>query len=173
MHALRPKDQDSVFPLLDFVHPGDRASVRKQGEDQALHAADLHAAPILEGNGKVLVMDDELAIARLLEKMLSRLGYAATIVSEGSQVLEAYAKAMEAGAPFAFVIMDMTIPGGMGGKETLVKLKELDAKVRAIATSGYSETSDYSASGFSSVLNKPYGIEELSRAVSTALGDQI
>ncbi len=127
-------------------------------------------APIVKGNGKALVMDDEPGVARVLEKMLGRLGYATTIVSEGSQAVAAYRQARDAGAPFAFVIMDMTIPGGMGGKETIEKLKALDSNVRAIVSSGYSETSDFLAYGFSGVLNKPYVLEDLSRAVRRVLG---
>jgi DNA-binding NarL/FixJ family response regulator len=87
---------------------------------------------------------------------------------DGQMALVLYAKALRSGRPFDAVILDLTIPGGMGGKETIQKLLEIDAKAKVIVSSGYSNDpimADYKAYGFSGVVSKPYTIHQLSEAV--------
>jgi CheY-like chemotaxis protein len=101
--------------------------------------------------------------------MLKSLGYESESVSDGAQVLTSYTRARDSGTPFDLVIMDMTIPGGMGGKETIEKLIALDPDVRALVSSGYSAASDFASYGFRGVLAKPYRLQDLSAAVSKAI----
>ncbi|MBW6521856.1 MAG: response regulator, partial [Desulfoarculaceae bacterium] len=80
-----------------------------------------------------------------------------------------YKKALKEGRPYNGVIMDLTIPGGMGGKETLVKLQQLDPRVKAIVSSGYANDpimANYRAHGFCGVVPKPYKVEELRQSLS-------
>jgi len=117
------------------------------------------------GKGRVLVVDDERMIRNVLRKMLEHLGYRAEFASSGEEAIELYVRAMECNAPFHAVILDLTIPGGMGGKETVGELLKIDPGVRAIASSGYSNDpvmSDYKNFEFKGVISKPYSIEELS-----------
>ncbi|MDD2901381.1 MAG: CHASE3 domain-containing protein [Syntrophales bacterium] len=127
-------------------------------------------APLLPTNGKgrILVMDDEESIRILLDKILSRIGYEASFARDGLEAVEAYTKAKESGRSFSAVICDLTIRGGMGGREAIRKLIAIDPQVKAIVSSGYSDDpamADYQKYGFSGVIAKPYKINELSHVL--------
>jgi PAS domain S-box-containing protein len=118
----------------------------------------------LIGKGKILVLDDEEMFLDAICDGLTLFGYKVKGVKEGSDAVDEYQKAIEEGDPFDAVVMDLTIPGGMGGKLTMKELQGIDPDVKAIISSGYSNDpimSDYARYGFKSVLAKPYGIEEL------------
>lgn len=104
--------------------------------------------------------------------MLGSLGYNVEFARDGDEATELYKKAIESGEPFDAVIMDLTIAGGMGGKEAIKKLIELDPEVKTIVSSGYSNDpvmSDYKQYGFHGVIAKPYQIEELSDTLSKVI----
>lgn len=125
------------------------------------------------GKGRVLVMDDEDTIRNVAGEMLSYLGYDAAFARDGEEALALYRQAAETRHPFSAVLMDLTIPGGMGGKETIKILRELDENVKAIVSSGYSNDpvmSDYRACGFSGVIEKPYKIGDLKKILDEVVG---
>jgi CheY-like chemotaxis protein len=127
---------------------------------------------ICKGSGRVLVMDDEELVRDVASEMLNVLGYEAEFAVEGKEAVELFSAARAEGRPFDLVILDLTVPGGMGGKETMQKLMEIDPKVRAIVSSGYSKDmilSEYKKFGFSGVIAKPYRVSEFSAAVKSAL----
>lgn len=114
--------------------------------------------------GKVLVMDDEEIIRNMLINMLQVIGYKAEAAIDGNEALKKYSRAMELGKPFDVVIMDLTIPGGMGGKEAVAKLLEIDPEAQVIVSSGYATDtimSEYKNFGFTAVIAKPYSIGQL------------
>ncbi|MGB8352704.1 MAG: response regulator [Chthoniobacteraceae bacterium] len=116
-------------------------------------------APPKRGNLRVLVMDDDESIRILTGVMFKQLGYDVVSVPDGDSALLAHADAVAAGRPFDLVVMDLTIPGGMGGKEAIRRLREKDTTVRAIVSSGYSHDpvmAHYAEHGFDGVLPKPY-----------------
>ena len=118
------------------------------------------------GKRNILVMDDEKMVRDILSRMLKKLGCEVVCVKDGAEAIIKYKQSKETGKPFDVVIMDLTIPGGMGGQETIKKLLEIDPEVKAIVSSGYSNDpimSHYQAYGFSSVIAKPYRITELSK----------
>ncbi|OGP18677.1 MAG: hypothetical protein A2V21_310165 [Deltaproteobacteria bacterium GWC2_55_46] len=120
------------------------------------------------GRGRVLIMDDEEMIRDIAGKILVELGYEVDYAANGSEALEKYRVRMEAGSPFDAVILDLTIPAGMGGREAIKKLLELDPGARAIVSSGYSNDSimsEYARFGFKAVIAKPYRIADLSNVV--------
>ena len=124
------------------------------------------------GEGKILVMDDEESLRKVAERMLVELGYEVTCVGDGDEVIKHYAQAGRSGQPFDAVIMDLTIPGGMGGKETIEELLKIDSDAIAVVSSGYSNDpimSKYEKYGFRGVVSKPYRIEELSWAMRDVL----
>jgi len=135
------------------------------------------AQPVTElrrGQGKILVMDDEEAIRLLLEQMLMHLGYTVELTRNGEEAIDRYAKAKELAQPFSAVILDLTIPGGLGGRETIQRLRLLDPEIRAIVSSGYSNDpvlSNHSSYGFQGMVAKPFRLDELSEAVSRVVGD--
>ncbi len=130
-------------------------------------------AALVTGKGRVLVMDDEEMVRDVSREMLDLLGYEAECVADGKEAVEFFMKAKEEGRPFDAVILDLTVPGGMGGVETVERLLEIDPGVRAIVSSGYSRDpimSDYKKYGFRSVMAKPYRVAEFSRVVKGVLG---
>lgn len=130
------------------------------------------AEGFVRGRGRVLVMDDEKLIREIAGKMLRELGYEAEFARDGAEAIAKYRDALSAGRPFDVVLMDLTIPGGLGGKETIGTLRELDPEVRALVSSGYSNDpvmADHRMYGFKGVISKPYTITTLSMALRSLL----
>ncbi len=130
------------------------------------------AGAIAEGDGSVLVMDDEEIVREVSGEMLRALGYTVEFAKNGAEAIALYQAALEAKRPFDAVIMDLTIPGGLGGKETIQKLLLLDPNVKAIVSSGYSNDpimADYPAHGFKGVIVKPYDIANFSKTLSDVM----
>ncbi|HEX8947698.1 MAG TPA: ATP-binding protein [Dissulfurispiraceae bacterium] len=120
------------------------------------------------GRGKVLVMDDEESVRDVAGAMLKSLGYSVAFACDGNEAAELYRREGESGNSFDVVIMDLTIPGGMGGKEAMEKLLEIDPRVKVIVSSGYSNDplmAEYVKHGFSGVLAKPYKVKDMGIAV--------
>jgi PAS domain S-box-containing protein len=126
----------------------------------------------VKGLAAVLVMDDEEMIRDITGEMLDGLGYVASFAANGDEALSLFIRAKEGGAPFDVVLLDLTIPGGMGGADVLKRLMEVDPGVKAIVLSGYSNDPIMASSGehgFKGVLTKPYTLEELSGTLSIVL----
>jgi CheY-like chemotaxis protein len=118
-------------------------------------------------------MDDEPAIRRLAVVMLEDSGYEVEVADDGARAVARYAAAAASGRPFDAVILDLTVPGGMGGREALRLLREQDPGVRAIVSSGFSTDpvmSQYGEYGFLGVVTKPYLPAELLRTLASVLG---
>ena len=152
-------------------------SVQGQGATFVIHlpaspatttSSQISTEPV-QGEGRVLVMDDEESIRLLLGEMLRHLGYDAHCVAEGSEALARYQEAYHARQPFHAVILDLTVTGGLGGKDTVQQLREFDPQVKAIVASGYSNDpvlSRYSTFGFHGVVAKPFRLQELSQVLN-------
>ena len=126
----------------------------------------------LYGEGRILVMEDEETVRDVLGLMLDSMGYSAEFAVDGEEAIRKYKEAMEAGKPFEVVIMDLTIPGGMGGKEAIKKILEIDPYAKVIASSGYSNDpimSNYKDYGFKGVLIKPYKVQNLAKVLRDVL----
>ena len=123
--------------------------------------------------GKILLMDDEKMVLRVVGKMLSHLGYEVELSRDGGEAVELYKKARETGSPFAAVIMDLTVPGGTGGKEAIGKILEIDPNVKAIVSSGYSidpVMANFRKYGFRGVVSKPVQMKDLSETLQEVIG---
>jgi len=125
-------------------------------------------APIFSGRGRILVMDDEDFIRDISILMLSEMGFDVDTAKDGNEAISLYQASMETGRPYDAIIMDLTVPGGMGGKETIEELAAMDKNVNAIVSSGYSTDpvmSNYHAYGFKGAIKKPYMMQEMSEAL--------
>jgi PAS domain S-box-containing protein len=128
-------------------------------------------APIF-GEGKILVMDDDQMIRELAGEILWHLGYEVEFAQDGGEAVALYRMSMKAVRPFDAVILDLTVRGGMGGKEAMQELIKMDPDVKGIVSSGYSDDpgmTDYKQYGFSGVVAKPYTLEELGEKLNQVL----
>jgi len=152
--------KETIFSIYLPASPKEALTEKESGEK------------IRGGKGKILVMDDEKMIRDVVGDMLGILGYEAGFAKDGAEAVELYKKAEQSVRPFDAVIMDLTVPGGMGGKEAVRKLAEIDPEVKAIVSSGYSDDpvmADFRKYGFSNVVAKPYNIKELGDALYEVL----
>jgi CheY-like chemotaxis protein len=120
-------------------------------------------------------MDDDPIVLEIAAAALEHLGYTVEGTSDGEQAIAAFQHAHEEGRPFDLVMLDLTVAGGLGGVETLGRLRGIDPQVRAIATSGYSSGPVFCAPGafgFRATLSKPYTMAELAAAIDSVLGSQ-
>lgn len=126
-----------------------------------------------EGTLKVLVVDDQESIREVIRTILTDLeGDEVDFASDGQRAIELYKAAREAGQPYDVVMMDLTIPGGMGGKEGVKRLLEIDPNAKVIVVSGYSNDpimSQYWEYGFKGVIRKPFEIDELVHTVHSVV----
>ena len=146
--------------------PTSQGNVEAEGE---------HEGAAFTGRGRVLVMDDEEDVRDAIGAMLEYIGYEVSYARDGAETIDAYQKAKASGEPFDVVIMDLTIPGGMGGKDAVKRLIETDPDVKAIVSSGYSNDpvmAHFREYGFSGIVHKPYNIEELGKALEKVVNGQ-
>ncbi len=136
---------------------------------EALQAPEL--SPFVR-KGKILLMDDEELIRDIAGDMIKALDHEVEFAEHGEEAVGKYKAAVESGNPFDVVILDLTIRGGMGGRETIERLLAVNPGIKAIVSSGYSDdavVSDYRNYGFSARLTKPYKLQELSDTLNNLL----
>ena len=118
----------------------------------------------MSGKGKVLLMDDEQIILDVTGEILVFLKYEVMAAKDGLAAIDLYKKEKAAGAPFDIVILDLSVPNGLGGKETIKQLRNFDPAVKAVVSSGYTDdpvVQDFSHYGFCERLIKPYKINDM------------
>jgi CheY-like chemotaxis protein len=118
----------------------------------------------MASKGKVLLMDDEQIILDVTHEVLKFLGYEVMFARDGAAAIEIYKAAQSSGAPFDVVILDLSVPDGMGGKEAIAGLKAFDPAVKAVVSSGYSNdpvVQEFERYGFCGKLTKPYKINDM------------
>ncbi len=123
-------------------------------------------------SGRLLVMDDDLAVQRVAVQLARRLGMEVDAATTGEEAVELYASARAEGRRFDAVLLDLTVVGGLGGRETLARLRQIDPEVVAVVTSGYSNNpvlANFAAEGFRGILEKPYRAEQFARVLRSVL----
>ncbi len=126
----------------------------------------------VRGKGKILLMDDDQLIRDLANEALSALGYEVILADDGEKAIDLYKAAKKTAESFDVVIMDLTVPGGVGGQEAIETLRRFDPEVKAIVSSGYSNDpimADYKKFGFEGVVCKPYTVNELSETIQQVI----
>ena len=143
-------------------------------EIQAVAQASAESVLPYKGHSaKILVMDDDEEIRFMLQSMLKELSYTVKTCSNGRQAVELYGQGLADKVPYDLVILDLTVPGGMGGKETAQKILQLDVNARLFVSSGYAEDpvmSNYLDYGFSGIITKPYDFKKLTNTLNRFLG---
>jgi len=122
--------------------------------------------------GRILIVDDEHVVRDVAERIVKLLGYQPEVAAGGKKGIELYESALKNGRPFDAVILDLTMLGGMGGKEVAAKIRLLDQQAKIIASSGYSTDpimSNFKKFGFDAALDKPYRLEELSQVLNKVI----
>jgi CheY-like chemotaxis protein len=135
-------------------------------------AAPPPAKVLAKGSGRILVIDDEEMILDVTPSILNELGYGCAVAKDGIDGCAAYKLAMAEGKPFAAVLLDATIPGGLGGEAALKRLLEVDPLARVILFSGYADSDlmiKAEELGFHGRLAKPFTVRELAAAVHDVL----
>ena len=126
----------------------------------------------MPGKGKVLLMDDEQIILDVTHEVLKFLNYDVMSAKDGLTAIDLYKKEKAAGAPFDIVILDLSVPNGLGGKETIEHLRNFDPAVKAVISSGYTNdpvVQDFSHYGFSERLTKPYNIKDMKNLLENVI----
>jgi len=129
-------------------------------------------ASATDQKARILIMDDEEVVLAVTTKMLKKSGFSAETASGGKQVIAMYKQSIEAGEPFDLVIVDLTVPGGIGGKEAIKELIAINPDAKVIVSSGYSTDpvmADYSDYGFKGRLMKPFNMENLTKEVTRVI----
>lgn len=151
--------------VVEFYLPTSTKTMSKETESSTKVALN-------SGRGRLLIMDDEVSIRNATSKLLGRMGYEVVVANDGNAALEQYKAALLEARPFAAVVMDLTIPGGMGGKEAIKHLLEIDPQAKAIVSSGYSNDSviaNYQEYGFKGILVKPFRLEDLTKVIEQVI----
>lgn len=122
--------------------------------------------------GRILIMDDKDIVRTTISSMLEHLGYEIESAINGDEAIEKYRGAIRNGEPFKLVILDLTIPGGKGGKETIEELRKINPDIKAIVSSGYSTDpvmAHYREYGFMGVIMKPYTLRKIESSIREIL----
>jgi nitrogen-specific signal transduction histidine kinase/CheY-like chemotaxis protein len=166
------KKHDGLITAVSTLGRGTTFDVYLPRSNDEVDGTDSPKMRLVTGKAKILLMDDEQTIVQLTQEMLSMLGHHVDVANEGTQAVELYHRALETSHPYDLLIVDLTVPGGMGGKEVIEILGKSDPKIKAIVSSGYSNDpimANYKQHGFTGVVSKPYTVQELCKAVNQAL----
>ncbi len=165
-HILVNSEQGKGTEFIIYL-PATAQQVDRRAEGQAVTA--------MKKTLRVLVMDDDQAVQNILRHMLENLGHSVLTADEGKEAIEIFRQRFLSAEPIDLVIVDLTIPGGLGGKETMVELQKIDPAVRVIVSSGYSNDpvmASFREHGFLAAVTKPYVLQDLSDAIAEACRSQ-
>ncbi len=166
------KKHDGLLTLNSTPGEGTTVDIYLPAVREQRHKKPSHDAESERLGGFAIVMDDEAMILDVAESMLRQLGFQVERALNGEELLHKYQHALETGQKPDVVIMDLTIPAGMGGTEAIKELRQLDPEVKALVSSGYSNDkimSHYERYGFAGVLAKPYTLDDLQRVITKVL----
>ena len=167
------KKHDGHIDVASIVDVGTTFNLYLPASEQLCDDAAAKTTRSTAGSGKILVMENEEEVCDVIEAILQHYGYDVVFAADGVEAIAAYRQAREHGSPFDAIIMDLTIPGGMGGKEAIERLRAFDPQVKAIVASGYANDPamlDYGAHGFAACIAKPYHTDILRQTLQEVIG---
>jgi len=151
---------------------GTKFNIYLPASEKDLNPDNSNHAQLITGKGRILVMDDQEEVRKITQDLLSQIGYEVEISSEGRQTIDEYVKAVQTNNKFDIVILDLIIPEGLGGIDTLKELLKINPNVIALAMTGYSTDeieSNYMEYGFKGFIAKPYDIRKFSELISNLI----
>jgi nitrogen-specific signal transduction histidine kinase/CheY-like chemotaxis protein len=166
------KKHDGYIFVESALRTGATFSIYLPASDKSLAPKTVASEPVLLGRGKILVMDDEEPLRNMIDDMLTYLGYEFAGAASGEEAIELYRQAMQSNVPFDAVLMDLTVPGKMGGEEAVKKILALDPQAKCVVSSGYSTApvmAEYKKYGFVAVIAKPFQITDLNEVLQHVL----
>jgi CheY-like chemotaxis protein len=168
------RNHDGIMSVDSIVDRGTTFHIWLPATTEAIDLGEPALGALRRGGGRILIMDDEEQFRAATSRVLERLGYSVDAAPDGGAALDLYLDARESTEPYDVVIMDLTVPGGMGGLELIGELRKVDPDVRAIVASGYSSDpvlSDISRYGFQDQVVKPFDVRELTETIERVLED--
>jgi len=165
-------NHEGLITVESAVEAGTAVVIFLPATEKAVEEKEVKTPLTLAGKGRILIMDDEDDVRDIAGKILSYIGYEVAMVQDGEDALRAYMDAVNSGKPFDAVILDLTVQGGMGGKEALMRLLDIDPEVKAIVSSGNLRDpvmSKFGKFGFKGAIAKPFKIGELNEILSKAM----
>jgi signal transduction histidine kinase/CheY-like chemotaxis protein len=151
---------------------GSRFSVYLPASEETRTTADADTEDFMRGHGRLLIMDDDEAVRSAAAELLETIGYEVDTAADGSEAIALYTRALEEGHRYHAVVLDLTVPGGVGGRETMSRLLAIDPGVKAVVSSGYSTDpvmANFREYGFSGVAVKPYRLADLAHTLKLAI----
>jgi CheY-like chemotaxis protein len=158
------KKHDGYISVESIIGTGTIFTIYLPAKKKLLEKETADQKKRYRGSGRILLMDDDKSIRNTVSKMLKYFGFNVDSAGDGEEAIKMYKKALATEDPYRMVILDLTIPGKMGGRETVGELKKIDPHVKAVVSSGYSNDpvmANHSEYGFSAVVKKPFVVEEL------------
>lgn len=166
------RNHDGCISVDSKPGAGAKFTIELPATDKTVLVQKVAAVESVEGTGRVLIMDDEKIVRNTARSIIERLGYTVETAEDGADAIKIYKEAEKSGRSFDVVIMDLTIPGGMGGKEAIEKLHEIDPDIKAIVSSGYSDDpimANHEKYGFKAVIAKPYTTISLGKVLQKVI----
>ena len=166
------KKHNGYLAVASMPGKGTAFQIHLPASDRTVLKSDNRDCSVARGKGRILVMDDEELVRRALVRVLTELGYEVEVAADGARAIELYNERREMGRAFDLLVLDLIVPGGMGGQRTIEKIRELVPDVKAVVSSGYSTDpimSEYEKYGFIDVVAKPYDMRQLSEVIHRAM----
>ncbi|MCD4848400.1 MAG: response regulator [Candidatus Aegiribacteria sp.] len=162
------KKHEGLIRVESTIGEGTTFFINIPASDKKPSARKTNLADMKAGEGYILIMDDDRTVRMVALGMLKSSGFEAVSAKDGQEAIELYTAAGNSDKPFDVVILDLTVPGGMGGQETVKKLLEIDPDVKAVVSSGYAKDpilANYKDYGFKGIIPKPFNIKELCKSL--------
>jgi two-component system cell cycle sensor histidine kinase/response regulator CckA len=168
------KNHGGHIDVISAPGSGTKIQIYLPASEGRIEEEPVHEEKVFTGEGRILFMDDDAAVRNLARDVLEHLGYDVVLAGNGAEAVEIYLTAMKENNAFAAVILDLAVPGGMGGGEAGKRILAINPGARILVSSGYSSDSVMAHSekyGFSGIIPKPYKIQEMSRKLYEILGN--